>query len=100
MIQPRSDVPGNAILSREDDDLLTAEVDGELLGMSVEKGTCYGFNAVGTRIWQLLAEPQSLDRLCEQLGQEYDVAEDVCRSQVLELVERLREEGLLKVEAP
>jgi hypothetical protein len=58
-------------LIRNDDELLTTVVDGELIGMSVEQGACYGLNGVGTRIWELLAEPRSIDSLCEQLVQEY-----------------------------
>jgi hypothetical protein len=93
-------VPGNAILTRDDAHLLVAEVDGELMGMSVEQGTCYGFNSVGTRIWHLLAEPHTLDSLCAKLAEEYEVSDDVCRREVAELVQRLRDENLVKVEAP
>ena len=89
---------GSTILARSDDDLLTAEVDGELMGMSVERGTCYGFNGVGTRIWHLLAEPRSIDSLCAALVSEYEVEDDVCRQDVVTVVQRLCDEGLVEVD--
>jgi hypothetical protein len=88
---------GADTLIRNDDELLTTVVDGELIGMSVERGACYGLNGVGTRIWDLLVEPRSIDSLCDQLVQEFDVEPDVCRREVLDLVEELRAEGLITV---
>lgn len=88
---------GADVLVRNEDGLLTTEVDGELIGMSVEQGTCYGLNAVGTRIWALLAEPRSVDSLCEQLMGEFDVEEDRCRREVIELLGELRADGLVTV---
>ena len=88
-----------AILARNNDDLLTTVVDGELIGMSVEQGACYGLNVVATRIWELLGEPRSIDSLCQQLTDEYDVDAGKCLREVLDLVEELRAEGLVNVSA-
>jgi hypothetical protein len=90
---------GSDVLVRNDAELLTTVVDGELSGMSVEQGACYGLNGVGTRIWELLAEPRSIASLCEQLVSEYDVDADRCLNEVLELVEELRAEGLVNTSA-
>jgi len=90
---------GSDVLVRNDEELLTTVVDGELIGMSVEQGACYGLNSVGTHIWELLAEPRSIDDLCGQLKNEYDVGDDECLREVLELVEDLRAEGLVKLSA-
>ena len=90
---------GADVLVRNDEELLTTEVDGELIGMSVEQGTCYGLNGVGTRIWSLLSEPRSVDELCRRLTEEYEVESDRCQREVLELLEELRSEGLVTVQA-
>lgn len=91
-----SELIGSNVLVRADEGLLTAEVNGELIGMSVEQGTCYGFNGVGTRIWDLLAEPRSLDDLCAQLLTEFEVDADRCKAEVIALLEELRAEGLVR----
>ena len=82
---------------RRSDDLLTTTVDGDLIGMSIERGVCYGFNAVATRSWELLAEPHSLDGLCTALVAEFEVTETECREQVEEFLHELRHEGLIRV---
>ena len=39
------------------DGLIETEVDDEIMALSIEQGTCYGMNRVGSRIWSLLAKP-------------------------------------------
>jgi hypothetical protein len=82
---------------RRSDDLLTTMVDGDLIGMSIERGVCYGFNAVATRSWELLAETQSLDSLCTALVAEFEVTEAECREQVEDFLYDLRREGLIQI---
>ena len=77
------------------DGLVQAEIDGEVVTMSVEHGTCYGLNQVGSRIWNLLEKPTKVGVLCETLLGEYKVDPDVCERQVLDLLEELRAEGLI-----
>jgi coenzyme PQQ synthesis protein D (PqqD) len=85
------------LVIREADDLLTTSVDGDLIGMSIDRGICYGFNAVATRSWELLSEPQSLDSLCARLVAEFDVDEETCRAQTEAFLEELRREGLIRI---
>lgn len=90
---------GADVLVRDDAELLTTVVDGELIGMSVEQGACYGLNGIGTRIWDLLAEPHSVDSLVELLTAEYEVEAGECRDAVLGFIEQLRAEGLVRLSA-
>ena len=94
-----TDITDTTVLTRQDGELLTTVVDGELIGMSVEQGACYGFNGIGTHIWDLLEEPRSLDDLIARLTNEYEVEADTCRQEVLEFVQQLRAEGLVTVSA-
>lgn len=89
---------GDAVIVRNEG-LLTAEVDGELMAMSVDRGICYGLNAVGTRIWALLAEPRTVDELCAQLLHEYEVEPAQCRQEVVSLLADFRAEGLATVQS-
>ena len=91
-----NDFAGDAIVERNEG-LLTAEVDGELMAMSIDRGNCYGLNAIGTRIWALLAEPRTVDALCALLLREYEVDAAQCRAEVVSLLEELRTEGLATV---
>ncbi|MGK6320141.1 PqqD family protein [Sphingomonas sp. DT-204] len=77
--------------------LIEAEVDGELLGLHVEKGYCYGFNPTATRIWALIEMPRSVSSLCETLSEEFEVAPDAARPDVVAVLEELEREGLVEL---
>jgi hypothetical protein len=78
--------------------LVSTEVDGETLLLSIERGYYYGLDAsVGSRIWQLLEQPQSLRALCEALTGDFVVTPDECLSDVVEFLSALSEEGLVVV---
>jgi Coenzyme PQQ synthesis protein D (PqqD) len=75
--------------------IIDAEVDHEVVALSIEKGTCYGMNPVASRIWRLLAAPIRISELCATLLTEYEVAPSLCERQVLDLLEELRAEGMI-----
>jgi hypothetical protein len=81
-------------------ELIEAEVDGELVALDVQQGSCFGFNRTATRIWQMLEQPMSLADICARLTQEFDIDPDTCRGQVETLVADMAESGLVKVERP
>ena len=81
------------------DGLIEAEVDGELLGLHIDKGFCYGFNPTATRIWALIETPQTVTQLCETLSGEFEVEPDAARPDVMTLLEQLRDEGLVDLTA-
>lgn len=75
---------------------LEAEIDSEIVALSIEHGTCYGLNRVGSRVWTLLARPLLVRDLVATLLTEYQVDPDDCEGQVLDLLEELRAEGLIE----
>jgi hypothetical protein len=77
------------------DGFIEAEIDEEIVALSIEQGNCYGMNRVASRIWNLLAKPIRISDLCEMLVASYRVDPDVCKRQVLDLLEELRAEGLI-----
>lgn len=77
-------------------DLVQAEVNGEIVALHIEKGACYGLNRVGSRIWELAATPVCVRDISAIISKEYDVAPLVCQSDILDLLEGLRGEGLIE----
>lgn len=77
------------------DGFIEAEIEDEILALSIEQGTCYGMNRVASRIWNLLAKPIPISDLCATLLAAYRVDPDVCERHVLDLLEELRAEGLI-----
>jgi hypothetical protein len=83
---------------RKTADLLESDVDEEVVALDVNKGQCYGLNAVGSRVWRLLDTPMSLREICSTLQNEYDVEPEVCRDEVSRLLADLQTEGLIEVQ--
>ncbi len=93
-MNPPARLSENAIVQRKAG-VLEAEVDEEIVLLDIEKGTCYGLNKVGSRLWQLMAEPCRIGDLGARLTAEYDVDAETCAAQVFELLERLHGEDLI-----
>ena len=77
--------------------LLEAEVDGEIVGLHVEKGTCYGFNATATRVWSLIETPRTVGELRDSLLEEYEVEPAVCEAELADLLKELEADGLVEL---
>ena len=78
------------------EELLEADLNGEIVALHIERGQCYGLNAVAADIWRMLAEPISLDEICTRLVQEYDIDSPTCRDEVVKLIAQLKDEGLVR----
>lgn len=78
--------------------MIEADAGGELVGLDVESGTCFGFNATATRVWQLIETPQTVDALVAALMAEHDVEEAECRDALAELLRSLEAEGLVRLD--
>ncbi len=80
------------------DDVLMRELDGESVILNLASEHYYGLDEVGTRMWQLLATPKTIEDAYEILLTEYDVEPDRLLHDMQELIEQLVEHGLLQIE--
>jgi hypothetical protein len=62
----------NATLIR-DSEAATATVNDEVFMLSIRAGAYFGFNAAGSEIWRLLAQPLRVSELYEALSNIFDV---------------------------
>lgn len=79
------------------DDVVFRQVGEEIVFLNLETGFYYGLDAIGFRMWELLMEKKSLDPVIETLKQEYEVAPEILRRDLLHLLEELHTKGLLKI---
>lgn len=77
--------------------LTTAQLDDEVVMLSLETNRYYGLNPIGSRIWELLAQPQTLRQVCDILLTEYDVTQEQCEREVLALAEKMLEQKLAQI---
>lgn len=76
---------------------LSAEVDGEVVLMSVEQGRYFGLDAIGADVWRRIGSPVRVSDLCVALAADYDGASDVIERDVLDLLRRMAGRGLIEV---
>lgn len=89
-------MPLNTVITRHPD-MLSAEIGGEAVMMSIEKGAYFGLNPVATRIWDLIEQPKSLAELIAAIFEEYEVTPEQCEADVREFSADMIERGLAQV---
>ena len=67
-----SHLSANSVVSRKAG-IIEAEIEGEVVALNIETGTCYGLNQVGSRIWHMLATSPRVGDICKALLAEYAV---------------------------
>lgn len=60
-------------------DLVSANMDGDIVAMSVERGEYFGIGGVGSRVWALLEQPVFLEDIVRKICAEFEVDEATCR---------------------
>lgn len=86
-----------SLLLRASNEAIGQEVRGETVILDLASEEYFSLDEVGTRVWQLMQNPVSLESLKAQLLQEFDVEEATLESDLNELVEVLVGEGLVTV---
>ncbi|HEU4886612.1 MAG TPA: PqqD family protein [Thermoanaerobaculia bacterium] len=75
----------------------SANVGEEVVIAGLTRGNYYGLNPVAARVWELIQTPARTRDLRQAIAAEYDVTPERCGVDLLELLERLRDEGLIEV---
>jgi hypothetical protein len=65
--------------------------------LNLRNSVYYGVNSVGARVWSLLKQPRSIGELRNALLSEYEVEAELCERDLLNLLEKMRSEGLIEV---
>lgn len=76
-------------------DWLSAMVGDELVMMSAETGNYVTVSRVGSRVWELIERPKTLDELCTQLVREFDVTPEACRADVQLFLDEMAANGAI-----
>ena len=80
------------------DDVVFRVLGDEAVILNLSTGIYFGLETVGTRMWQLIAEHGSTEKVGEALLAEYEVEEGQLRQDLDLLIQQLRDKGLLITE--
>ena len=76
--------------------IVTAEMDGDIVMMTVESGTYYGLTGVGPDIWEALDCPRSADDLLDHLLPRYEVTAETLRQDLEVFLKDMQKNGLVR----
>jgi len=76
-------------------ELVSSNVDGEKVMMSIESGEYFGLDSVGSRIWELIENPIQVEKLIELLLDEFDVEKEQCEADTVDFLDQLFEKRLI-----
>jgi len=81
------------------DDVIFRILGDEAVILNLASGVYFGLDSVGTRMWQLLSEHGSTDKVVEAMLAEFEVEEGKLRNDLDDLIRQLSEKGLVKTDA-
>jgi len=77
-------------------EVMFQELGGEMVLLDLASESYFGLDEVGARIWGLLKEHGELQTVFEAMLEEYDVEPEKLEKDLLDLVGRLLEAGLVR----
>ncbi|HEX9887724.1 MAG TPA: lasso peptide biosynthesis PqqD family chaperone [Longimicrobiales bacterium] len=89
--------PTDDVFASRSPDQVFAELDGQVVMMSVRNGAYYSLDHMGSRIWDRIEEPVSVSTLCGEIVQEYDVTPEEARDDIVTFLRGLEAEGLVRL---
>lgn len=83
---------------RVPDDVLISNLQDESVILNLNSERYFGLDAVGTRMFSVLTNSDSIETAYESLAREYEVDRHVLQQDLIALVENLLQQGLLRIE--
>nr|WP_299407078.1 lasso peptide biosynthesis PqqD family chaperone [Acaryochloris sp. IP29b_bin.148] len=76
---------------------VSSDLAGESVILNLKTGMYFGLNEVGASVWTLLQQPRSVQEICDQILNEYEVDSEQCQQDVLKLLQELIESELIEI---
>lgn len=84
---------------RVSDEVVFRDLAGEAVLLNLATGTYFGLDSVGTRLWHLIADHGSTEKIVQTMLAEYEVDEGKLRRDLDDLVRQLVDKGLVRIDA-
>lgn len=77
--------------------VLTAEVEGEIVMMSIEQGRYFGLDDIGSDIWNRIEPPCSFAALVDRLAADYEADRATIAADVQTLLGRMAAQDVVRL---
>ena len=78
------------------DEQVYTTLGGEAVILGLRDGVYYGLDAVGARVWELIAEPRRVADLVSTIVSEFDVTVEQCERDLIALLDDLAARSLVR----
>jgi len=78
-------------------DQVSSDLNGETIILNLASGQYFGLEGVGNDVWELLQKPTTIQAICAEIQERYDVEAQACAADVTTLIAELLDEGLAEV---
>lgn len=78
-------------------DVVSCDLGGETAMLDMKEGIYYGLNPMGTTIWELIQKPITIQEIIDKILDEYEVDEETCYTDLMELLDQMVENGLVEI---
>lgn len=79
------------------EDILVQDIQGESVLLNLDNSYYYGLDKMGTQMWRTLSGSESIQKAYDDLLARYDVKAGALRRDLFGLIQKLMDNGLLKV---
>jgi len=86
----------NSIIEKNNE-MVTADMDGETVMMSVKTGKYYNLGKMGSIIWEMIENPILVEIIVSSLLEKYNVDRQQCEEEVLSFLNETGKEGLIDI---
>jgi hypothetical protein len=77
--------------------VVSCELDGEVAILNVQTGEYYGLDEVSALVWRMMSQPHTLGEIIREITCEYDVAPQQCEDDLVSLLGKLANYGLIEL---
>jgi Coenzyme PQQ synthesis protein D (PqqD) len=78
-------------------DQVSCELEGEAAILNLASGAYHGLDPVGLAVWNLIASPIAVSQIVDTMITQYDVDRTRCERDLLALLAKLDERGLIQI---
>jgi Coenzyme PQQ synthesis protein D (PqqD) len=76
---------------------ISQNLNGEEVILHLDHGQYYGLTEVGTHVWQMIQEPKTVTEIKQNILKIYDVSDEVCEKDLLQLLQDLLDHELIEI---
>ena len=91
-----TEITGASTLVRNPE-LLSVEMDGDLVMMSIESGNYFGVSGIGPSIWSFLETPKQFDEVVNEIVENFEVEPELAAADLHKFVAEMAQNGMIEV---